>query len=218
LTGVPRARQAKALKLDQQRKSGNAQLLEATRLLNEGALRPCHVSTHDAPLRRATGLPPTEEAEHEWYRMVRAGRRGVALRPARLTLAAMHRSAIGSTANRQWRTAPASSATSATTSRCASLFLLPAFLACLGSPLSLQAVGAANLRTMAEPRPNAYIPDDVGAHLAGARASCRAACCADVCAIGIPKPYGGILAPFKPTPLGSTMRHIRKPNPRPIEL
>ena len=49
--------------------------------------------------------------------------------------------------------------------------------------------------TTAEPRPNAYIPDD----------------------IGIPKPYGG-LAPFKPTELGATMRHIRKPQPREIEL
>lgn len=49
--------------------------------------------------------------------------------------------------------------------------------------------------TTAEPRPNAYIPDD----------------------IGIPKPYGA-LAPFKPTELGSTMRHIRRPQPREIEL
>jgi len=49
--------------------------------------------------------------------------------------------------------------------------------------------------TTAEPRPNAYIPDD----------------------IGIPKPYGA-LAPFKPTELGATMRHIRRPNPREIEL
>ena len=47
----------------------------------------------------------------------------------------------------------------------------------------------------AEPRPNAYIPDD----------------------IGIPKPYGA-LAPFKPTELGATMRHIRRPQPREIEL
>ena len=47
----------------------------------------------------------------------------------------------------------------------------------------------------AEPRPNAYIPDD----------------------IGIPKPYGA-LAPFKPTECGATMRHIRRPQPREIEL
>lgn len=51
------------------------------------------------------------------------------------------------------------------------------------------------MRTTAEPRPNAYIPDD----------------------IGIPKPYG-ILAPFKPTEAGATMRHIRAPNPAEIEI
>ena len=60
----------------------------------------------------------------------------------------------------------------------------------------LQETAPAQLtHTTAEPRPNAYIPDD----------------------IGIPKPYGA-LAPFKPTELGTTMRHIRKPNPREIEL
>jgi len=50
-------------------------------------------------------------------------------------------------------------------------------------------------QTTAEPRPNAYIPDD----------------------IGIPKPYGA-LQPFKPSELGTTMRHTRKPQPREIEL
>ena len=50
-------------------------------------------------------------------------------------------------------------------------------------------------RTTAEPRPNAYIPDD----------------------LGIPKPYGG-LAPFKPIEAGATMRHIRAPNPPEIEI
>lgn len=50
-------------------------------------------------------------------------------------------------------------------------------------------------QTTAQPRPNAYIPDD----------------------IGIPKPYG-VLAPFKPSELGTTMRHIRKPQPKEIEL
>ena len=50
-------------------------------------------------------------------------------------------------------------------------------------------------QTTAEPRPNAYIPDD----------------------IGIPKPYGA-LQPFKPTEQGTSMRHIRKPQPREIEL
>jgi len=60
----------------------------------------------------------------------------------------------------------------------------------------LQETAPAQLtHTTAEPRPNAYIPDD----------------------IGIPKPYGA-LAPFKPTELGSTMRHIRRPQPAPLEL
>merc|ERR1711959_415235 len=51
-------------------------------------------------------------------------------------------------------------------------------------------------RTTAEPRVNAYIPEDDH---------------------GLPKAYG-LNAPFKPTVLGSTMRHIRNPNPKPIEL
>jgi chromosome segregation ATPase len=50
-------------------------------------------------------------------------------------------------------------------------------------------------RTTAEPRPNAYIPDE----------------------LGIPKPYGG-LAPFKPSEQGATMRHIRKPVQKEIEI
>lgn len=51
------------------------------------------------------------------------------------------------------------------------------------------------LHTTAEVRPNAYIPEDEG----------------------IPRPYGGH-APFKPLENGSTMRHIRKPEPKPIEI
>ncbi|CAM9236020.1 unnamed protein product [Chrysoparadoxa australica] len=51
------------------------------------------------------------------------------------------------------------------------------------------------VRTTAEPRPNAYIPDE----------------------IGIPKPYG-TMAPFKPTETGSTMRHIKVPQPKEIEI
>eukprot|EP00928_Gymnodinium_smaydae_P047441 TRINITY_DN31663_c0_g1_i1.p1 TRINITY_DN31663_c0_g1~~TRINITY_DN31663_c0_g1_i1.p1 ORF type:complete len:925 (-),score=324.64 TRINITY_DN31663_c0_g1_i1:106-2880(-) len=51
-------------------------------------------------------------------------------------------------------------------------------------------------RTTAEPRVNAYIPEDDR---------------------GLPKAYGNN-APFKPTVAGSTMRHIRKPNPKPIEI
>jgi chromosome segregation ATPase len=51
------------------------------------------------------------------------------------------------------------------------------------------------VRTTAEPRPNAYIPDE----------------------IGIPKPYGN-LAPFKPTEGGANMRHFRKPERKDIEI
>jgi hypothetical protein len=50
-------------------------------------------------------------------------------------------------------------------------------------------------RTAVEPRPNAYIVEEVG----------------------LPQPYGR-LAPFKPTDAGSTMRHIRKPEPKDIEI
>ena len=50
-------------------------------------------------------------------------------------------------------------------------------------------------RTTAEPRPNAYIADE----------------------IGIPKPYGA-LAPFKPAEPGSSMRHIRAPVAKSIEI
>ena len=50
-------------------------------------------------------------------------------------------------------------------------------------------------RTTAEPRPNAYIPED----------------------LGIPKPYGKY-APFKPSEPGTTMRHIRKPEVREIVI
>ena len=49
--------------------------------------------------------------------------------------------------------------------------------------------------TTAEPRPNAYIPEE----------------------LGIPKPYGS-QAPFKPTATGSTMRHIRPPQRAEIEI
>ena len=101
----------------------------------------------------------------------------------------------------------------------------------------LQEMAPAQLtHTTAEPRPNAYIPDDIGTCLACTSAS---ACLArlsqpmliptyailsqpklsqqNTCVPGIPKPYGA-LAPFKPTELGATMRHIRRPQPREIEL
>ncbi|CAF0929077.1 unnamed protein product [Brachionus calyciflorus] len=52
--------------------------------------------------------------------------------------------------------------------------------------------------TTAEPRPNAYVPQNE-------------------LELPIPKPYGR-LAPFKPQDLGANMRHIKKPNPKPIEI
>ena len=54
------------------------------------------------------------------------------------------------------------------------------------------------LRTTAEPRPNAYIPDASGG-------------------LGVPKPYGA-LAPFKPQTPGATSRHIRPPLPQVIMM
>ena len=53
-----------------------------------------------------------------------------------------------------------------------------------------------SIKTTAEPRPTAYIPEDI---------------------LGVPKPYGN-LAPFKPSSLGASMRHIRNPVPKPIEM
>ena len=50
-------------------------------------------------------------------------------------------------------------------------------------------------KTTAEPRPTAYVPEEMG----------------------IPKPYGN-MAPFKPSEAGSSMRHFRPPNPKPIEI
>ena len=52
-----------------------------------------------------------------------------------------------------------------------------------------------NIKTTAEPRPTAYIPDD----------------------IGIPKPYGNS-APFKPTEIGLAMRRIKPPIVKTIEM
>lgn len=57
---------------------------------------------------------------------------------------------------------------------------------------------AGGVTTTAEPRPNAYIPDDDSE-------------------LPIPRPYGKH-APFKPSEPGSTMRHTRKPIPKPIEI
>jgi hypothetical protein len=55
--------------------------------------------------------------------------------------------------------------------------------------------GKLGVKTAAEPRPTAYIPDDMG----------------------IPKPYGAS-APFKPTEAGATMRHIKMVTPKAIEI
>lgn len=52
--------------------------------------------------------------------------------------------------------------------------------------------------TTAQPRPSAYIPSGTSD-------------------LPVPKPYGSH-APFKPTPLGTTARHIRKPDPKPIDI
>ena len=52
--------------------------------------------------------------------------------------------------------------------------------------------------TTAEPRPNAYVPDSE-------------------IELPLPKPYGAH-APFKPSQPGANMRHIRKPQPAPIDI
>ncbi|XP_013065193.2 coiled-coil domain-containing protein 146-like [Biomphalaria glabrata] len=57
---------------------------------------------------------------------------------------------------------------------------------------------AGGVYTTAVPRPNAYIPEDESE-------------------LPIPRPYG-TQAPFKPSETGSSMRHIRKPVPKPIEI
>uniref|UniRef100_A0A0B6Y001 Cilia- and flagella-associated protein 58 central coiled coil domain-containing protein n=1 Tax=Arion vulgaris TaxID=1028688 RepID=A0A0B6Y001_9EUPU len=57
---------------------------------------------------------------------------------------------------------------------------------------------AGGIYTTAEPRPNAYIPTDEND-------------------LPIPRPYGSH-APFKPSETGSSMRHIRKPVPKAIEI
>lgn len=54
---------------------------------------------------------------------------------------------------------------------------------------------ASEVTSAADPRPNAYIPEQ----------------------LGIPKPYGAF-APFKPQDSGATMRHIRKPQPKEVVI
>lgn len=123
--------QATAMKLEHQKRDQQEELKQARELLSQG-------------------MAPTEDAEHEWYRMERDR--------VRRQESLMERQAAAASAE------AASSVPGMT-------------------------------RTTAEPRPNAYIPED----------------------LGLPKPYGS-LAPFKPTVTGSTMRHVRNPVIKDIEL
>eukprot|EP00201_Polytomella_parva_P001317 CAMPEP_0175082736 /NCGR_PEP_ID=MMETSP0052_2-20121109/26931_1 /TAXON_ID=51329 ORGANISM="Polytomella parva, Strain SAG 63-3" /NCGR_SAMPLE_ID=MMETSP0052_2 /ASSEMBLY_ACC=CAM_ASM_000194 /LENGTH=874 /DNA_ID=CAMNT_0016353985 /DNA_START=29 /DNA_END=2653 /DNA_ORIENTATION=- len=91
------------------------------------------------------GLPPTDEAEEEWLRMVREAE------------------TISDLAERN------------------------------ATQEAALASKASQVQSTADPRPNAYIPES----------------------LGIPKPYGGF-SPFKPSETGSTMRHIRKPQPKEV--
>ena len=77
--------------------------------------------------------------------------------------------------------------------------------------------------TTAEPRPNAYLVQDndltvnsnpqnfVGD---GSGSSQFAVSQRN---LPVPKPYGN-MAPFKPQPAGATMRHIKKPKAKPLEI
>jgi hypothetical protein len=56
------------------------------------------------------------------------------------------------------------------------------------------------IRTMAEPRPNAYIPDSLG-----------------LIELPIPKPYGS-QAPYRPQEVPSLLRHYKKPANKPVQL
>ncbi|XP_030072255.1 coiled-coil domain-containing protein 146 [Microcaecilia unicolor] len=98
------------------------------------------------------GLPPSEETEQEWMRLLRNQRRHQA---------DLEEKARNADEEKQ--------------------HMLPN-----------------GLYTTAEQRPNAYIPEDVAA-------------------LPLPRPYGA-LAPFKPTEPGTSMRHIRKPAVKPIEI
>mmetsp|Transcript_22973 Transcript_22973/g.63455 ORF Transcript_22973/g.63455 Transcript_22973/m.63455 type:complete len:940 (-) Transcript_22973:763-3582(-) len=93
------------------------------------------------------GLAPTEDAEREWYRMLREEATLADLAEQRMAEAKALESKVFETSS------------------------------------------------TAEPRPNAYIPEE----------------------IGIPKPFG-VFTPFKPSDPGSTMRHIRKPQPKEIVI
>uniref|UniRef100_A0A8C5QEJ6 Coiled-coil domain containing 146 n=1 Tax=Leptobrachium leishanense TaxID=445787 RepID=A0A8C5QEJ6_9ANUR len=103
-------------------------------------------------IRVEQGLPPSEDMEHEWKRMVHNEHRQLKERDEKAKLQEEEKQQ-----------------------------LLPS-----------------GIYTTAEQRPNAYIPDDENA-------------------LPLPRPYGG-LAPFKPSEQGSSMRHIRKPVVKPIEI
>eukprot|EP00495_Collosphaeridae_sp_1-RS-2012_P005316 TRINITY_DN472_c0_g1_i3.p1 TRINITY_DN472_c0_g1~~TRINITY_DN472_c0_g1_i3.p1 ORF type:complete len:348 (-),score=85.95 TRINITY_DN472_c0_g1_i3:136-1179(-) len=123
--------QATAIKLEQEKK-----MKEQTYLTGEANMQ--------------QGLPPSEDAEHEWYRMEH-------LRLIKEN--ALHKIHP----SMEQEDDPS---------------LLPG-----------------QVRSQCSPRPNAYIADE----------------------LGIPKPYGAH-APFKPSKLGSNMRHIRPPEEVPIVI
>lgn len=125
-------------------------MYQATAMKLEHQKRQQHADLDEAKNRLQQGMAPTEDAEHEWYRM--------------------ERDRVRRQESLMERKADAAASEAAST--------IPGMT-----------------RTTAEPRPNAYIPEE----------------------LGIPKPYGA-LAPFKPTVVGSTMRHMRKPVIKEIEL
>lgn len=126
--------QATAMKLEQQRAEAAAVLATAKE-------------------RAAQGVPPTDDAEYEWYRIERDR--------VRRQEALMERMANEKTmmANAQ------------------------------------RAAQGIAVKTTAEARPNHYLPEE----------------------LALPKPYGA-LAPFKPQQQGATIRHVRKPEPRELQL
>jgi hypothetical protein len=119
----------------------NAMRLEHEKLEKEKLLT-------TARSRMESDAPPTEDAEHEWFRMERER-----MRKQEALMAGQQRQGEQE------------------------------------EQLDLM------VRSTAEPRPNAYIPEE----------------------LGIPKPYGA-LAPFKPSTLGANLRHIRQPKTQEIQL
>ncbi|KAM4748551.1 coiled-coil domain-containing protein 146 [Rhinophrynus dorsalis] len=102
--------------------------------------------------RMEQGLPPSEEMENEWKRLVREKHRHLMDKEEKARIAEEEE----------------------------------------------QRLMPNGVYTTAEQRPNAYIPENEDA-------------------LPLPRPYGA-LAPFKPSELGSNMRHIRKPTLKPIEI